>query len=163
MILDGASPHRVAADRRLPPQRCFSAIRRDQRSTSPRALKLRRVLYVDALAYHRSKYLTSLVARRSSLVARQSCVALDIEPIMLPIVGTANVIRAHIDGFTRLRSRQLGSRCSYLSVPERFAFRWSGQRDSNSRPSAWEADTLPLSYARKCMASLAFLKAAVKP
>ena len=26
---------------------------------------------------------------------------------------------------------------------------WSGQRDSNSRPTAWEAGTLPLSYARK--------------
>src|SRR6267378_6324356 len=25
---------------------------------------------------------------------------------------------------------------------------WSGQRDLNPRPSAWEADTLPLSYAR---------------
>ena len=25
---------------------------------------------------------------------------------------------------------------------------WSGQRDSNSRPTAWEAGTLPLSYAR---------------
>ena len=25
---------------------------------------------------------------------------------------------------------------------------WSGQRDSNPRPSAWEADALPLSYAR---------------
>lgn len=25
---------------------------------------------------------------------------------------------------------------------------WSGRRDSNPRPSAWEADTLPLSYAR---------------
>jgi hypothetical protein len=25
----------------------------------------------------------------------------------------------------------------------------SGRRDSNSRPSAWEADTLPLSYARR--------------
>ena len=28
------------------------------------------------------------------------------------------------------------------------AFIWSGKRDSNSRPSAWEADTLPLSYSR---------------
>lgn len=25
---------------------------------------------------------------------------------------------------------------------------WSGQRDLNPQPSAWEADTLPLSYAR---------------
>ena len=25
---------------------------------------------------------------------------------------------------------------------------WSGKRDSNPRPSAWEADTLPLSYSR---------------
>ena len=25
---------------------------------------------------------------------------------------------------------------------------WSGRRDLNPRPSAWEADTLPLSYAR---------------
>ena len=25
---------------------------------------------------------------------------------------------------------------------------WSGKRDSNPRPSAWEADTLPLSYPR---------------
>ena len=28
------------------------------------------------------------------------------------------------------------------------AFFWSGKRDSNPRPSAWEADTLPLSYSR---------------
>ena len=27
-------------------------------------------------------------------------------------------------------------------------FFWSGKRDSNPRPSAWEADTLPLSYSR---------------
>ncbi len=27
-------------------------------------------------------------------------------------------------------------------------FYWSGRRDLNPRPSAWEADTLPLSYAR---------------
>src|SRR5210317_1268440 len=26
---------------------------------------------------------------------------------------------------------------------------WSGKRDLNPRPSAWEADTLPLSYSRK--------------
>jgi hypothetical protein len=26
---------------------------------------------------------------------------------------------------------------------------WSGKRDSNPRPSAWEADTLPLSYSRQ--------------
>lgn len=25
---------------------------------------------------------------------------------------------------------------------------WSGRRDSNTRPSAWKADALPLSYAR---------------
>ncbi len=25
---------------------------------------------------------------------------------------------------------------------------WSGKRGSNPRPSAWEADTLPLSYSR---------------
>ncbi len=29
-------------------------------------------------------------------------------------------------------------------------FFWSGKRDSNPRPSAWEADTLPLSYSRFC-------------
>ncbi len=29
-----------------------------------------------------------------------------------------------------------------------FRFFWSGKRDSNPRPSAWEADTLPLSYSR---------------
>ncbi len=26
--------------------------------------------------------------------------------------------------------------------------KWSGRRGSNSRPSAWEADALPLSYSR---------------
>ncbi len=26
---------------------------------------------------------------------------------------------------------------------------WSGKRDLNPQPSAWEADTLPLSYSRK--------------
>ena len=26
--------------------------------------------------------------------------------------------------------------------------KWSGRRDSNPRPSAWEADALPLSYTR---------------
>src|SRR5437867_7286718 len=31
--------------------------------------------------------------------------------------------------------------------------RWSGQWDSNPRLSAWEADTLPLSYARSASAS----------
>src|SRR6185295_8361406 len=31
---------------------------------------------------------------------------------------------------------------------------WSGQRDLNPRPSAWEADTLPLSYARSRCNSL---------
>ncbi len=30
------------------------------------------------------------------------------------------------------------------------ALRVSGRRDSNSQPSAWEADALPLSYARAC-------------
>ena len=29
------------------------------------------------------------------------------------------------------------------------AFKWSGKRGSNPRRSAWEADTLPLSYSRK--------------
>ena len=28
-------------------------------------------------------------------------------------------------------------------------FLWSGKRDLNPQPSAWEADTLPLSYSRK--------------
>ena len=26
--------------------------------------------------------------------------------------------------------------------------RWSGKRDSNSRPSRWQRDALPLSYSR---------------
>ena len=28
---------------------------------------------------------------------------------------------------------------------------WSGKRDLNPRPSAWEADTLPLSYSRSAV------------
>ena len=28
---------------------------------------------------------------------------------------------------------------------------WSGQRDSNPRPSRWQRDALPLSYARKLL------------
>ena len=28
-------------------------------------------------------------------------------------------------------------------------FLWSGKRDLNPQPSAWEADTLPLSYSRR--------------
>lgn len=31
--------------------------------------------------------------------------------------------------------------------------RWSGRRDSNSQPSAWKADALPLRYSRVCFAS----------
>ncbi len=27
--------------------------------------------------------------------------------------------------------------------------RWSGKRDSNSRPSRWQRDALPLSYSRQ--------------
>ena len=33
-------------------------------------------------------------------------------------------------------------------VAESMLIIWSGKRDSNPRPSAWEADTLPLSYSR---------------
>jgi hypothetical protein len=33
------------------------------------------------------------------------------------------------------------------------AFYLSGKRDSNPRPSAWEADALPLSYSRKLSAT----------
>tara|TARA_Y100000992_G_scaffold276418_1_gene220599 strand:+ start:502 stop:630 length:129 start_codon:yes stop_codon:yes gene_type:complete len=29
------------------------------------------------------------------------------------------------------------------------AVKWSGQRDLNPRPSRWQRDALPLSYARK--------------
>ena len=38
------------------------------------------------------------------------------------------------------------------SVDYRFPFpdSWSGRRDSNPRPTAWKAVTLPLSYSRKC-------------
>src|SRR3990170_8162154 len=34
------------------------------------------------------------------------------------------------------------------SICPPFFSTWSGRRDSNPRPSTWEADTLPLSYAR---------------
>src|SRR5580704_10436372 len=33
---------------------------------------------------------------------------------------------------------------------------WSGRWESNPRHSAWEADVLPLNYARKCNASCTF-------
>ena len=36
----------------------------------------------------------------------------------------------------------------YVKMTHKRLKYWSGQRDSNSQPSAWEADTLPLSYAR---------------
>ena len=35
-----------------------------------------------------------------------------------------------------------------LAGPLSIHGRWSGRRDSNPRPSAWEADALPLSYSR---------------
>ena len=41
-----------------------------------------------------------------------------------------------------LITRQLLYQLSYVGI-------WSGQRDSNSRHSAWRADALPLSYTRK--------------
>ena len=45
---------------------------------------------------------------------------------------------------------------AYVTIPSEYGPKtrenqeegWSGRRDSNPRPSAWEADTLPLSYAR---------------
>ena len=33
-------------------------------------------------------------------------------------------------------------------------FSVSGKRGSNPRPSAWEADALPLSYSRLCLATI---------
>ncbi len=36
-----------------------------------------------------------------------------------------------------------GPRLHRLATPP-----WSGKRDSNPRPSAWQADALPLSYSR---------------
>ena len=35
---------------------------------------------------------------------------------------------------------------------------WSGKRDSNSRPSRWQRDALPLSYSRKFGEYLIYLK-----
>ena len=37
-----------------------------------------------------------------------------------------------------------------VTVTQVLTFLWSGKRDLNPRPSAWEADTLPLSYSRSC-------------
>ena len=46
--------------------------------------------------------------------------------------------------------RECSGPLSYKSREEneRILERWSGRRDSNSRPSAWKADALPLSYSR---------------
>ena len=52
--------------------------------------------------------------------------------------------------------RRTGQRCRAFSLEivsapaDKF---WSGRRGSNPRPSAWEADALPLSYSRSCEAT----------
>ncbi len=43
--------------------------------------------------------------------------------------------------------RPRGVRLLFILIIEN-SKKWSGRRDLNPRPSAWEADTLPLSYAR---------------
>ena len=43
----------------------------------------------------------------------------------------------------------------YLLMISNPCFKWSGGRDLNPRPSAWKAETLPLSYPRSCQPSLA--------
>src|SRR5213594_616707 len=55
-------------------------------------------------------------------------------------------------GSTERADREINQRDSECGGGKRGGLRrgktWSGQRDLNPRPSAWEADTLPLSYAR---------------
>ena len=46
---------------------------------------------------------------------------------------------------SNLKDQQKRARSTDLTL----RFYWSGKRDSNPRPSAWEADTLPLSYSRE--------------
>ena len=41
-----------------------------------------------------------------------------------------------------------GGMAAAMATTIRYRSGWSGRRDSNSRPSAWEADALPLSYSR---------------
>src|SRR3989442_1542091 len=48
-------------------------------------------------------------------------------------------------GFNSSRPREIEVRSKRRSPPR---FLWSGRWDLNPRPSAWEADALPLSYAR---------------
>ena len=51
-------------------------------------------------------------------------------------------------------ARFIGMKATHeKSPPQRMlqgaCFLWSGKRDLNPQPSAWEADTLPLSYSRR--------------
>ena len=43
----------------------------------------------------------------------------------------------------------------YLLMISNPCFKWSGGRDLNPRPSAWKAETLPLSYPRSITATSA--------
>ena len=48
-------------------------------------------------------------------------------------------------------ANRLSSRCTrprHVGSAVRTQTTWSGRRDSNPRPSAWKAETLPLSYSR---------------
>ena len=67
--------------------------------------------------------------------------------------GGGQADRQHATGFAPERSRRSRRRDRRASGPpnsdERSEEEWSGRRDSNPRPTAWKAVTLPLSYSRR--------------
>jgi hypothetical protein len=55
-----------------------------------------------------------------------------------------------IEAFIILGAFQFGIfyKKAWTKRPNLLIFPWSGKRDSNSRPSPWQGDALPLSYFR---------------
>ena len=63
--------------------------------------------------------------------------------LLLAYNGPYHLMMSAALGITHLSKNKKPSR----QMSERFKY-WSGRRDSNPRLTAWEAGTLPLSYAR---------------